>query len=34
MNTHINIVKKGSNTKPMGHVCPWVLDIPPEAEQK
>ena len=34
MNTRISIIKKGSNTKPAGSVCPWVMDIPPEAAQK
>ena len=34
MNMHINVVKKGANTKPAGHACPWIMDVPPEAEQK
>lgn len=34
MNVYINVVKKGSNTKPVGSTCPWVMDVPPEADQK
>ncbi len=30
MKLNIRVVTKGSNTKPMGHVCPWVMDVPPE----
>ena len=29
----INVIKKGASSKPMGHTCPWVMDIPPEAPQ-
>ena len=34
MKLNITVVTKGSNTKPMGHTCPWVMDIPPEAPTK
>lgn len=34
MNARINVVKKGSNAKPSAHVCPWIMDVPPEAPQK
>lgn len=34
MNTRIHVIKKGSNTKPAASVCPWVMDIPPEAPQQ
>lgn len=34
MISRITVIKKGSNTKPAGHVCPWVMDVPPEGEQK
>ena len=34
MNTRIRVINKGSNAKPSAHVCPWVMDIPPEAAQK
>ena len=30
---NINIIKKGSTVKP-GPTCPWIMDIPPEADQK
>lgn len=33
MNVRINVVKKGSNTKPAASVCPWVMDVPPEASR-
>lgn len=31
MKLNIKVVTKGQNTKAMGSVCPWVLDVPPEA---
>lgn len=34
MNAHINVIKKGSNTKPAGNTCPWIMDVPPEVGQK
>lgn len=34
MKLNIRVVTKGSNTKPMGNVCPWVMDVPPEAQSK
>lgn len=34
MKMHINIVKKGSSTKPAGPTCPWIMDVPPEATQR
>jgi hypothetical protein len=34
MNIHINVIKKGSSTKPAASVCPWIMDVPPEADQK
>jgi hypothetical protein len=30
MKVRISVIKKGSNTKPAGSVCPWIMDIPPE----
>lgn len=34
MNTRITVIKKGVSTRPAGSVCPWIMDIPPEADQK
>lgn len=34
MTTKITVVKKGNATKPMGHQCPWILDVPPEASRE
>lgn len=34
MNANITVVKKGSNTKPAYSTCPWILDVPPEADRK
>lgn len=34
MKLNIKVISKGSNTKPMGHVCPWVLDVPPETANR
>lgn len=31
MKLNIKVVTKGSQAKAMGSVCPWVLDVPPEA---
>lgn len=30
MKLNIRVVTKGSNTKPMGSTCPWIMDVPPE----
>lgn len=30
----INVIKKAVNTKVVAHVCPWVMDVPPESQQK
>jgi len=34
MNVRISVIKKGSSTKAAASVCPWIMDVPPEAEQK
>ena len=34
MNVRINVIKKGSSSKPVESTCPWIMDIPPEAQQK
>lgn len=34
MKLNIKVVTKGSNTKPMGSICPWVMDVPPETTRK
>lgn len=33
MNVRISVIKKGSNTKPVASVCPWVMDVPPETSR-
>lgn len=30
MNFRITVITKGSNTKPAGPTCPWIMDVPPE----
>ena len=34
MKLNIRVVTKGSNTKPAGHQCPWIMDVPPEQQAK
>lgn len=34
MKLNIRVVTKGSNTKPMGSICPWIMDVPPETQTK
>lgn len=34
MNTRITVIQKATNTKVAAHVCPWVMDVPPESQQK
>lgn len=33
MKLNIRVITKGSNTKPMGQQCPWVMDAPPEGHR-
>ena len=33
MKLNIKVVAKGSNTKPVGNTCPWIVDVPPETQQ-
>ena len=33
MKLNIKVVSKGG-TKAVASVCPWVMDVPPEAQQK
>lgn len=30
----INIIKKSAGTKAIYSTCPWIMDVPPESEQK
>lgn len=34
MKLNIKVVTKGQNTKVAAHVCPWVMDVPPETPSK
>ena len=34
MNVRISVIKKGSSTKPAASICPWIMDIPPEASRQ
>lgn len=34
MTNRITVVKKANATKPLGHQCPWILDVPPEGARK
>ena len=33
MKLNIKVVSKGG-VKAMGQPCPWIMDVPPEAQQK
>ena len=34
MKLNIKVVTKGSSSKPAGHQCPWIMDVPPEASRQ
>jgi hypothetical protein len=34
MNVRISVIKKGSSTKAVESICPWIMDIPPEAPRQ
>lgn len=34
MNNKVTVIKQGSSSKPVYSQCPWIMDVPPEANGK
>jgi hypothetical protein len=34
MKLNIKVISNGGNKVGFGQPCPWIVDVPPEAEQK